>query len=185
MLKDLDNIDFRFFVVDKRTWIEMLYSMEDIISNTKQLPEDPPDTDTKATILHHCQEMLGNVLYAIAKDPYKAPCVGAGSDLFDLFKNNLEQDELNLKVERSDEAAWTWAGDYPCCWGTISKDAWVQILGTLKDLVDTPAIELTKKVKNIDYVIRLYELMCDVDISKDSDIIVFQGLYEDDDMYDY
>lgn len=184
MLKDLDNITFRFLVVDKRTWTELLHGVEDIISTTRMLPKDPPDTDTKSTILYHCQELLGTILYTVAKEPYTAPCIGSESELFYLFEDKLEQDELALKVEHPESEAWAWGIDYPCCWGTISKSSWTQITDTLGQLVSMSAEELSDKVKSVDYVLSVYKSMKNVSVGE-SDIIVFQGIYEEEDLGDY
>lgn len=162
----------------------MLHGVEDIISTTRMLPKDPPDTDTKATILYHCQELLGTILYTIAKEPYTAPCIGADSELFYLFEDKLEQDDLNLEVEHSEEEAWVWGLDYPCCWGTVSKTSWDNITHTLEQLVSTSAEELSKKVKSVDYVLHVYKSMKSVTV-EDNEIIVFQGIYEEDEFADY
>lgn len=184
MLKHLDNITFRFLVVDKNTWIEILHNVEDIISTTRLLPKDPPNTDNKATILYHCQELLSTILYTVAKEPHTAPCIGSESELFYLFEDKFEQDELDLKVEHSDEEAWAWGLDYPCCWGTVSKESWTQITDTLGQLVSMSAEELSDKVKSVDYVLSTYKSMKNVSVG-DSEIIVFQGVYEEDDTCDY
>lgn len=184
MLKDLNNITFRFLVVDKNTWTELLYGVEDIISTARMLPKDPPGTDTKATILYHCQELLSDILYTVAKEPYTAPCIGSESELFYLFEDKFEQDEIALKVEHPESEAWSWGTDYPCCWGTISKSSWTQITDTLRQLISMPAEELSNKVKSVDYTLSMYKSMKNVSIGE-SDIIVFHGVYEEDDLGDY
>lgn len=184
MLKDLNNITFRFLVVNKDTWTELLYGVEDIISTARMLPKDPPGTDTKATILYHCQELLGTILYTIAKEPHSSPCIGSESELFYLFEDKFEQDDLALKVEHPESEAWAWGTDYPCCWGTVSKASWAQITDTLGQLISMPAEELSNKVKSVDYVLSMYKSMMSVTVG-DGDVIVFQGIYEEDYLDDY
>jgi hypothetical protein len=47
-----------------------------------------------------------------------------------------------------------------------------------------PADELSNKVKSVDYVLSVYKSMKSVSVGE-SDIIVFQGIYEEDDLGDY
>lgn len=176
MLKDLENITFRFYAVDKSKWEEIIYNAADLMEAIRNLPDDKEGTDYKATALHEATQLLEASFFNIVEPP-NCICIGEDCEFFDKFLPHMKQDEQCLKAEH---AGWAWGTDYPMSWGIIDMQRMIDIMSELFILVSTPADKLSKQVKSVDYVVNLYNMLSQFHV-KDDQIIVWYAVYEEPD----
>lgn len=177
MLKDLTNITFRFYAVDKSKWSALIYNAADLMESIRSIPDDKEGTDYKATALHNAVELIETSFFNIIKIS-ECICIGEDCEFFDRFLPHMQQDEQCLIAEHT---GWAWGTDYPMSWGTIDTGRIMDIHSELSNLITTcSAKTLSGKVKSVDYTLKLYDTLSNFGI-RDDQVIVWQGVYEEPD----